>query len=69
MKVDVNLLNPGVNGSAALTLVVALLDALQSSATMSATEVQHILAEAKSLLLGDHNIAKGGRGILDSIEI
>ena len=69
MKVDASFLNPGGNGVAALTLVVALLDALQSSETISATQIREILAGAKSLLAGDRSIEQEGRAILDSVTI
>jgi len=53
MKVDVTAATAFGNGAAAITLIVALLDALQSSGKLSVSDVDQILGRAWALLLAD----------------
>ena len=65
MKVDVTAATAFGNGAAAIALVVALLDALQSSGKLTVQDVDQILGRASALLAAEPTV---GREALKTIK-
>ena len=65
MKVDVTAATAFGNGAAAIALVVALLDALQSSGKLTVQDVDQILGRASGLLPAEPTV---GREALKTIK-
>ena len=67
MKVDVTAATAFGNGAAAITLIVALLEALQSSEKLSAQDVDEILDRAATMLPPDPTVGREGLKTIKSI--
>ena len=65
MKVDVTAATAFGNGAAAIALIVALLDALQSSGKLTVQDVDQILGRASALLPAEPTV---GREALKTIK-
>jgi len=67
MKVDITAATAFGNGAAALTLVVALLESLQSSERLSVEDVDRILNRAAAMLPPDPTVGREGLKTIKSI--
>jgi len=69
MKVDVTAATAFGNGAAAIALVVALLDALQSSGKLTAQDVDRILGRASALLPAEPTVGREGLKTITTISM
>ncbi|HUL10382.1 MAG TPA: hypothetical protein VLV76_28905 [Candidatus Acidoferrum sp.] len=69
MKVDVTAATAFGNGAAAIALVVALLDALQSSGKLTAQDVDRILGRASALLPAEPTVGREGLKTIKTISM
>jgi hypothetical protein len=67
MKVDVTAATAFGNGAAAIALVVAVLDALQSSGKLTAQDVDQILGRASALLAAEPTVGREGLKTIKTI--
>jgi len=67
MKVDVTAATAFGNGAAAIALIVALLEALQSSEKLSMQDVEHILGRAAAMLPPAPTVGREGLKTIKSI--
>lgn len=69
MKVDVTAAAAFGNGAAAIALVVALLDALQSSGKLTLEDVDRILGRASALLPAEPTVGREGLKTIKTISM
>jgi hypothetical protein len=67
MKVDVTAATAFGNGAAAITLIVALLEALQASEKLSVEDVDRLIGRATEMLPPDPTVGREGLKTLRTI--